>query len=433
MRALNNRIFVSTKKSIGIAMEEGAGTQNSYMANCNIIENTDGHAGIYAVNLNRPSITQNTIRITSANTLLNMHGIYAGNCNRATIGWNNVHGNTVTDSSIWGITSLFNTNSEVTCNTTDSLGYGFHFGSLNPNTLLRDNKIYHHHEGLHLNSSGVIGVQFHHGNKWYGNYNSGYGAVNLDTAFFGIIQSEFDIHQTSGSLFQPIVPWFNTASGGYQDWFVYDPAGSPYSCQSPLTCNQNRIGGDDDKEDKLFELSVTDDSFETADYKPETKNLASHYLYSELNSDTALLNSDPSFGMYLLNNVSSNLAAFHSTKELLHKATDFDDTTTGQLAELDSIIQMITDSLFLADSLYFMTNNFVYATLKQNLTESLKEINDVKKFSINNYKDSADSLIQLVHQENTNITPTEKTEENQKLINEAAAIFQENGTSAISA
>ncbi|MBL7929404.1 MAG: hypothetical protein JNL47_08075 [Bacteroidia bacterium] len=433
MRAMNNRIFVSAKKSIGIAMEEGAGTQNSYMVNCNVIENADGHAGIYAVNLNRPFITQNTIRITSPNNLLNMHGIYFGNCSRATVGWNYVTGNTVTDSSKWGITSLFNTNSDITCNTTDSLGYGFYFGSINPNTQFKDNKIYHHHEGLHLNSSAVIGVQFHHGNKWYGNYTSGYGAVNLDTVFggFALILSELDVHQMIGLLFHPVVPWFNTQAGGYQDWLVYDPSGTPYSCGNLIACNQYLIGGDDENENKSFELTVADDSFETAEYKTETKNIAKHYLYSELNVDSALLNSNGQFEAYFLNNANTNLEAFNTAMVSLNKAVDYDVSTKWQLSELDSIMQMKTDSLFVIESMYQATNNSVYANLKHSLTERLKELSDLKNISIGAYQATADSLLFSVQQTMTDITPAELPEENQKIINEIAALFYENKKDAI--
>jgi hypothetical protein len=259
--------------------------------------------------------------------------------------------------------------------------------------------------GLELNSSAVIGVQSHRGNRWI-NYRDVIGAVNYDTALFGLTASEFRIHTTTmgGSVYYPYLPAFDSS------WFV--PAGgSPQTCGSLCT----------------FEQSVANSTFETTEFSDESQVMAQQYLYDLLETDTALQQSDPLFESFYQENQLSYFGLNNEVRGFISQYYNVDSITTQIISSIREQIDQNKQTILINDSLNYASPVSGYAELRDSLSfqmaslyDSLQSMLTTRDLAVIPFLDSAEVI-------NDTITNSVVTGQNEIFVNGKTLEFLQNG------
>ncbi|MBK9318986.1 MAG: hypothetical protein IPM91_09345 [Bacteroidetes bacterium] len=128
---------------VGIAVRE---SKNSVSGNYEVAWNheirvVDGTAGIELLNVASPQVRCNVIKLDEGDEqAISSTGISVLGCSSANITQNSVTGYTRSNTSRMGLSCQVSTSRQIGCNSVDSTGYGFHFGSSNLFTNFRGNK-----------------------------------------------------------------------------------------------------------------------------------------------------------------------------------------------------------------------------------------------------------------------------------------------------
>ncbi|MBL7928622.1 MAG: T9SS type A sorting domain-containing protein, partial [Bacteroidia bacterium] len=357
MIAQDNTIHVSTKGSMGILAEEMTSASTvPYRIERNFVQTTNGYGGIVCNNLNRPVIDYNSIKFSHVSAAAQMYGIEINGNVRPQVSCNNVMSNTVSaaDTTKIGIAVKISSNSNVSCNTVDSTGYGFFFGGICTGTSFKGNYIRNHYTGLYFNKVAVIsqqpagGTPPYHGNEWLDTtaYTSGYGAVNMNDSIFLLQQSMFTVNPNS-SNYNPKIPLNNGNPPFYVDnslWFDFGSGGT-LSCAASTTCNAALTGGDEDID--LRERIANDESL-TIEYVSESKSIAKLLLFTELIEDSTLTSGNSTLENFVTVNENSNYGYLYVVEQSFKQAINLSDSMSAVFSSVDSLHNILGDSLQMA-------------------------------------------------------------------------------------
>lgn len=78
----------------------------------------------------------------------------------------------------------------------------------------RGNTFGEHKIGLHLNGSGIMGIQTNQGNKWYGPFGL-WGGQNENIVFVSVSNNPITVHQQSWVVFIILLIMFLLAHNGF--------------------------------------------------------------------------------------------------------------------------------------------------------------------------------------------------------------------------
>ncbi|MBL7928625.1 MAG: T9SS type A sorting domain-containing protein [Bacteroidia bacterium] len=302
-------------------------------------------------------------------------------------------------------------------NTSDHTITGIYFGGITPSTF-RGNTMYDHYAGLYLNNVAVIDTQTHAGNRWLGTYSSNYGAVNMnDSTLNNLKASLFVIDPNLGSDYSPAIPT-DTLDPPFlvndQGWIFFFP-GTPFTCTGQYACNAFIIGdgGSDD-----LKLRIADDETLTSEYIPESKTIAKQYLYEELKQDSVLLNSNPVFQLFMLQNVNANTGNLSKTKDAITSYGNPADSMQILLSEIDSLFLLFTDSIFKIDSLLFNNTNTNYLQLKTSLINQINALSNQRNNYMEQWRQDNAAYLNNATVFNDAVNNGDDPITNQKMVNE---------------
>ncbi|MFN0188372.1 MAG: T9SS type A sorting domain-containing protein [Bacteroidia bacterium] len=332
---------------VGIAVREA---KNSVSGNYDIAWNhsirmVDGTSGIELLNAASPQVRCNLIKMDAGDEQAKSStGITVLGCNSATITQNSITGYTRSNTSRRGLSCDVSTSCQIGCNSVDSTGYGFHFGSSNLFTNFRGNKMKSHLEGLHLNTTAVIDTQGHAGNQWLGNYAPWFGTVNMNAASpLDVRKSLFVVDPNLGSTYNPNFPVFDTLPP-YVDntgWFDPQIGGGTYTCPNASICYESEYVSGEGSPSLLAMIAL--DSILSVDYIEESQSIAQLMLYEKLMRDTALTGSDIVFQNFIYNEpILHNL---YEARLSLQEYGDVSDSLAAVLLSMDSTIKSFGDSI----------------------------------------------------------------------------------------
>jgi PKD repeat protein len=404
----HNVIYTSHPKGTCILSQEGATTPITN--NLQILENYDiqcqgSVAGINVVGHDLPVIKWNNIT-SNQSAPVGFIGISLYNCGRADVSCNNIDGGgrTVTDES----TSILIDQCYETrlhCNVVDNTTEGITFNGVCNGTSMADNEIQNHFEGLHLNGAAVITNQFHQGNRWMGNYSSGFGAVSLGN----LTNNLFRVHTSQPSVFHPV----NNSVG----WFTINLIGVPYDCDNFDECNPDPLNRMLNTNLSL-EQSIANGTFTTLDYVPESKNIAMQNLYAQLDKDVVMRNQNDDFQNFYSFYQNASIGKLEQITESVNALTYYDNLFTNALNAAKLTTETILDSLKELDSLRIVNSN---DTLLDSLSISLKNQLNIAQQAIAQIVLQRELLITsdaaAAKNNNAIIVSTEIPEQNKRAVN----------------
>ena len=343
MSAIFNSITINGSTSNGATMGTAISVMeknNTAQANYDISYNApitiiDGHAGIELSSVYKPKVgCNNVLQKIGSGQAISTIGIDLKSCVGAQVTQNLVKGYSTTNTSRIGVNTDQSINSLISCNSVDSTGFGFHFTSSNLNTNFRGNIMRNHFEGLHLTNTAVIDTQKVAGNRWIGNYLSGFGAVNLNvTPPPNVFKSLFMVNPINPT-FSPSVPVNNS------NWFRVDSLPN-YVCSNINPCSSVEMGFDGG-DVNLMELIALDSSL-TSDYVDESRDIAQSILFDFLMTDSVLRNSSSIFTAFINSNLV--LQSLYEVKLQYHDLRNAEDSAAILLLTLDSSIKVMVDTL----------------------------------------------------------------------------------------
>jgi hypothetical protein len=436
MTAKSNSIYMNGTLSFGILMRETSTTNTAnYLVQGNYIQLQDGFAAVAGLNLYRSAVSDNIIGIKGTVTLL-MAGIaYEGGLNNV-INCNLIDGDSNTDTSKVGVIVNISERTTVSCNRTDSTGFGFHFGGISPLTSFRGNTMINHFNGLRLNNVAVIDTQSHAGNRWIGTYTDtlgNWGAMNMNAASFTeLAKSLFEVNPTPAPDLLPSTPTATSLPNWPDDagWFQIFTTGDAFVCDSIFACHFDHE--EERKSSEELKLAIAGDSTITMDFIPESKAIAKEYLYTELKNDTSLISGNVLFSNFVNAQQSNAIGFLYQVTKSLFDASIIDSTSIDSLLALESSIKFLTESIFLLDSLEIL-NPGSQTVSKENLLSTL-----------NTYYAEIESRLELVatikttalntaSQFNSLVQSGELPQLNERLINEIDWQYQLLGKEQIKA
>ena len=342
--ATNNKITItginnpsSSAKPLRVAIlmrETTLLSSVKYVATGDSIELTNAQYGIYAGALNTAKIKFNFIRMNDPGT-----GIHVQSNIQSSVNCNAVKSNYssgITPSSIGICTGNTSIQTSLYCNTVDSTFRGFEFGGVNPGTLFKGNNMYHHFNGLYLNSNAIIGQQPHHGNRWNNTDSTLFGAVNLNSIFQGLQLSRFDVDSSLGPIYNPTT----FPSSG---WFVVDTSSYTFYCGTSTVCDLPPH----DLIDSTLNAQIARGDINPSEYAQETRAIAEGYLYRELSNDSSLWISDSTLTAFMIENQGEPVAYLYDVEKYLMAAYRYDSVFINLIDSANFQIEALSDSIYL--------------------------------------------------------------------------------------
>lgn len=340
---------------------------HSYEIHDNILTATQG-TGIYCNTINFANIYGNSVKM-AGNTV---GGIYLTSSDSSTITCNTVYGRypvqTFQNKGIYLGTSKGN---NVTCNTVDSTYRGVEFQGVCGITTFKGNTINKHYVGLYLGSSATIdqqpigGTPPYHGNTWLDTlqYNSGFGAVNMNAGSLGTLQASlFSTNQTN-SIYNPKIPLNVLTTPFYVNntgWFDPQTTGSTFTCQSASICATSYFG----EGSQGLRMSIAEGNDISSDYVDETKMIAQQSLYDEIKANPSLTVNNTVLDDFESSNQNTSIGLLHNAKdimELIDQSPSLQPTWQSALSSLHTF----SDSIRYIDSLYKNNSSANYILLRQ--------------------------------------------------------------------
>jgi hypothetical protein len=308
------------------------------------------------------------------------------------------------------------------CNTVEEQDRGiFVAGPCGIENIFSGNIMDHCNVGLFYNGSAISGNQEHKGNRWVNVPLTGVDqAINLNTS--GIQQSEFIVHELTGSIFHPQV--------NPPNWFVPNPTGTPFSCNTIPTCLQHLAGGGDDYPDALI-YAIINDSILSVDYPDESRTMAKRQIFEVLAMNDSLLNSDSTFAEFYHQHDTSSTGRLYRFGYNLSTESLFDSTFKTLVLYADSLITIYSDSLLLTDSLMLANPLIDYTVQKDSLASRVIFYSEMRRNLVSYKQLLTDSIRDSVLFINQSVITSALPELNEREMNQYYMLYKRFGKDSL--
>lgn len=417
----NNNVIINSPLAAGISVFESVppSVSRKFKINCNSVAVDEGIDGILINSADRINLAQNNITLNSSVNPAN--GIRVQGSSNCGFLENTVTGNSTARHISYGI--YVSPANNFTNNHSDLTEIGFDFGSnCATDELFRGNTFGEHDIGLHLNGSGIIGVQTHRGNKWFGPFGILGGAQNENVLFNEVFFNPIIVHDSlPGSLYHPA----NSVSVGAQ-WIVWDPTGTPWSGTFVNPCHSNFINGDDNNESRITytDSLVVMDSISAVQYEAELKYFTDRELIEKLILYDSLRNDNGIFESFY----NLKLGSSESNLSIVNSKFKFEFSSQAIEAVNESLFNLM-DSLVILDSLV-LTDNSNLGLYKSKIVEIQLAIDSLNS-QISVFINQRDSIFATAHLINSNLIPSDDIEIQEKQVNEFYFQFKDSIISQI--
>jgi hypothetical protein len=442
MKAEFNSITISGDlNGVGIMMQEAnsSGSTANYLIRYNApINITSASGGIIARIVAKAIIQFNEITVNSDNVnypdAMGI-GLLGGGKNIATC--NTLFGTDPVYNNSFGLVDV-NSANQIGCNYFDGTGRGMFFaGPFCTQSFIVDNVINDHYVGLQLSPNAIIGQQPplgtapYHGNRWTGNYSSGFGAVNKNAANpLNLSLNLFTINSSTNPVYETSIPVtaappFNVDNTG---WFVDQISGNTFECAgSQIACDHFLAS---DGESDLFFLIVNDSTL-SSDYIPETKAMSKQMLYEILKNDSALLASNILFQSFNDLYDATAVGFLYQSNKSMSAYGVVDSISKQTILHYDSMTTSLDIQLVILDSLHSISpvNNF--EQLRQYLSDSLNYYVHERSLLLSQIQPSKLLTLDSAQAWNQNAYSNEIPLENEKLVNTAAIDYYKYGKDSV--
>lgn len=424
MYATDNTIRMSTKGSIGVYVQEMTTASTApYTVSANRITTVNGYGGIVCENLNTPQIQFNIIHLSHVSPQALMAGIELNGNIQAQVTCNYVQSNTLSagDTTKIGIAVKISTNSNITCNTVDSTGWGIYFGGdCDVFNNLSGNTMTDCLTGLYLNSASRIGQQIHKGNRWINSLGGSTQAINQN--FNNYLNSLIRYNPNSGIAYYPsnIIPPL---------WFDPDISGITFTGCGTQICNAAIAGEGGDEVSHL--KSVACDSSISYDYLEENKNQAQQNLYNLLYEDSLLRLNDSVFTTFFVNRQPAAIGKLNEVSRQYSLSAVYDSIFKEQYAIADSLIKLKTDSVFCFDSLILAGSTLNLLPMRESLMDDINSMNATLRALLLQKQATAELEMESARNLNFTISPAEIPEANNKAMNEYLYLHYKYGSDSL--
>ncbi len=457
-RIADNHIFMSDDPDVpaegcGIGLYGFGLNLVSSVTNDNIFHNTihTGRAaqGILVIGENGTSIKENEIDITENDH--NTQGIttvYNKNC---TVQCNSITGQTLPtgiaadDYGTIGLLSAFTTATTISCNHTDNTHTGMFLVGGNDNNTLQSNVFGTHHWGLDFGASITIGDQgkptitpIPHGNRWIGEYTGADagGARHEGVKVAGKLIGQFYAKENTDD-------WSRSRSGAtitnpysfapditltiWQDWFQNRPFvglrcnGTSNNLAACINSNgTNMIAGNSDES---FDLAVATGELEASEFIEEMKTWNKRILYEKLKENPQLVYNNTFLEMFkddIEQTVLDDIYTIAKKRAAAAAATVLEKQTIEQST---TVLEGLTEELLHLDSLLSDTTQTamqlaLYESEKVAKLQALDTQEASYKSFLIAYEQGHDAKAEAAKIENTTMPTVELYAENEKIINE---------------
>lgn len=421
MYAAANHIMINNSPDTsvtGISCKEiiSGGGDGHYQIEGNYVTLGSNGNGIWLSNIRQGQISHNVIFQNNINA--NSNGINLEGNSKTIASCNIVIGDTNQLASV-GIRTILSDGTSINCNNVSENNTGFYFGGTCGNTDFKGNAIGKNNLGLYLNNVASIGTQNQEGNRWI-NYNGPIGAFNANIG--GENLSQFIVNTPMGQIvnyveYFPLINATNLSNG----WFVQDPGGIPYNCQSSNACG---IISDLDSS-IVYERAIAQDSIETLIYKPETQYQANEYLYEYLVEHPLTIYNDMDFQSFFAEHQNSNIGELYAIERDLSNTGTFISNTLNLVRTIDSVYKITLDSLFEAEAYGWQSSIERMNSALNTLTNTRQAIIASERFLSQNQSFDNQAI-------NNSIMPTELPETNRIALNDVCFRYtNENADSLI--
>ncbi|MCC7532399.1 MAG: T9SS type A sorting domain-containing protein, partial [Bacteroidia bacterium] len=445
----NNRINVFSFDNLSTGIYIGAAlnttTANSYIyLDLNRIEVFNGRAGIFAQNIENPSIIENRVKrnIFGININLppwiniqnNPNPLWAGirsennssaeiRCNEVLLG--QIYGNPVnTGSDITLNQSKF---SKLSCNK----AYGKAFNGINivgpcDDSFLENNEIGSHAIGMYLSNNAVIGKQpvnptYTVGNQWLGSYSNSWanaGAVNLNVSSQAAIVNN-QILSNGGIGDYPLYPDNypdNNPPIANVSWFLSD--GAP-----TLNCNPvcgvippiiAPVSGTMSLSEAIALGLVT-----ASQYNNETRWILDKNLLLKLKLHDSLVFVNDTLLQFFNDPTKNNLKKLNRIEDTLKHVKPVKDLYADQIAQQNSLMTLLRENM--SEQLLLMQDSLLQDSAYQQyllLLQNYKQLKNEKQQWLDEIIQRRNELSDEALIENTAFVPENYNEELSKIVND---------------
>jgi len=163
--------------------------------------------------------------------------------------------------------------------------------------------------GLHYTPSLMMDPQIHHGNRWNGGIYA-QGAARWDNVIFGdLFPARYEVNTQSPPFYPPS---FNLPLGiNPSDWFVFDPSGSPETCNEETICLLSGLTGGEGETRK----KVASGEYTTPLYDGAVTWQSQRQVFAILDVNSALQNEYPEVGQFYQDNQQSVIGKLHGMEK----------------------------------------------------------------------------------------------------------------------
>lgn len=375
-------------------------TANIFNIRCNTLNGIDGARGIKLNAVDYALLTENNVTINS--TINNSVGIHMDGSNYCTLLQNSVIGND--DSRHTAYLTNMCTDGNFTKNYSHNTFIGFDFWNecYNTDENFKGNTMGTHEIGLHLNGSGIMGIQTHRGNKWNGPF-ANFGAVNENSVLLEVQNNPFKIHApVPGTQYHPT----NSVPNVIATWFKVEP-GIPYNEFFPNACDAYIMNDDEGNEYRLTytDTIIVDDSIAATEFEGELKYFTGRSLLNKLEQSDSLRNDNGEFEAYYNAKYGTAMHELNTIRNFF----ELDNVLKNQILNgLNDIIAKL-DTIALLDSMVLAGNTNAAAVLLQQKIELQQHILN----AVDNYYNASIAINNshsLANTTNINVEPTNDIE-----------------------
>ncbi len=439
------KILPLVKSGIGIyAGESNSHHTTDYWINSNNVKIANSIAGIQTAGVSNAKLTYNTIELQNPGTYTapSTTGIDIGGGGGNLLSCNHVSGHTVTDSSRYGYRVTQSPFDSLKCNVADSVGYSFRFeGAACVGTRLKGNYMGNAYCGLYLNSEAIIGrqpdssIQLYHGNVWLNasRYTSGFGAVNLNDANIQSLRSSLFTTNISVAAHNPTIPLSILSAPFYVNnngWFDPQNSGPNFDCSHSNICIAAIQDSGDWGDDRLRMRVISDSSISSL-FIPESKQIASQLVYTDLKTDPNA-GSVSAYSDFLDDKKKLSAGIIYKIDsvgaEIKLSLSNRNEEFSGLLFQ----VKILSDSIASVDSSIIILNDTSLFQQKENIlgqTEEIKmELNEIQE----SYTLDLNSKQITKEQLNESISPQQIPDANSKEVERVKLLFKQTGLIAIS-